>query len=356
MSTRVLFPLVVAGLIAGAAPARALTLHNVLGHDQRSETLRIIIDDGQPITLRVDEKQPEAAVELPTPGASHRYRLEGEAIDDAGQRVVIAGAGLIVTRARMDQIAEAPNSATEAFNAYRALVDELRPFAPAEDLRVLEPGPTHRADAAAIADAEKRLKVTLPEGYKRLVTEVGAFRIHNGDYLAGAVLAPDELRTVADYAADELRDNGSEPDEVAEARARAGKRFPDAARDVVLEVFSLDEPTVLSAKGHCGQGEAPLLFPESDYTLVTIEPGDNPFMALIDYEDDIVGELRCMSYHRAFAYALHDQLITMGDAVLYLRDDTDAHAALIRARESDGKIWMALVDQDGGDDDDDDED
>lgn len=125
---------------------------------------------------------------------------------------------------------------------------------------------------------------------------------------------------------------------------------------MVLEVFSLDEPTVLSARGRCDGGQVPLLFPESDYALVTIEPGDNPFMALIDYEDDIVGEVQCMSYHRAFAYGLHDHLISMGDAVLYLRDDTDAHAAVIRAREGEGQIWMALVDHDEGDADDDDED
>ena len=329
-----------------AAPAAAFTLHDALGEDQRSEALKVWIDERGPFTLAVDAKQPSASIELDVTDEEHRYRIEGESIASDGTRVVVAGAGVIVTPARMDRIAEAPKTAAEALAAYRALYATLARIAPPGQLEGLDPGGPAPATAAQVAAAEQRLGIALPPDYVRFVTQVGALRFANGSYVAARVYAPDELGTLADLVVRETRDNGWDEDWDALKR-RIVKRFPKSDRNVVLDMFSIDEPTVLVRDGHCAAGEVAVVLPESDWELLATEPGDNPFVALIDYEDDIVGETQCFDYDRLFAYSLHDQLVELGDDVLYLRDgDPDDAAGIARGAEADGRVWVQLRDFD----------
>ena len=332
-------------LLSPAAPA--FTLRDTLGEDQRSETLQVWIDDREPVVLKVDAKHPQASVELPVDGDEHRYRLAGESIALDGSRTELAGSGLIVTTARMDRIAEAPETAAAALAEYRALYAALARVAPAERIAGLDPGTPQPATAEQVAAAEKRLGITLPPDYVRFITEVGALRFAHGDFVAARVYAPQEIGTLADLAVDEVRENGWD-DDFTVMEQRILKRFPRAGKDIVLDVFSLDEPTVLVRGGKCPAGQVPIVLPESDYQLLVMEPGDNPFMALIDYEDDIVGEMQCFDYDRLFAYSLHDQLVDFGDDVIYVRDDgSDASAAIARGAASEGKVWVQLSDHNG---------
>jgi hypothetical protein len=330
--------------------ATAMTLHNSLGDDQRRETLRITIDDGDAQTLTVDADEPHASVDLPVTGKQHRYRIEGESEGHDGAVRQVSGGGLIVTQARLDEIAEEPTTAVAALNAYRALMTDLARAAPAERVAILLPGTPVRASAAQVTAAEKRLGVTLPEGYKRLVTTVGSFKFDKGAYVSAEVYAPDALAPLVDVLVRELRENGSDADDVKKIRERAVRRFPRSGKDIALDIFSSDEPTVLVANGDCDGGLVPLAFPESDYQLLGIDPADNPFLGLITYENDIVGEMQCLSYDRLFAYSLHDQIIDMGDDVIYLRDTTDAQVLVRRAGEDESRVWLAFADLPADDD------
>lgn len=336
-------PFLVAAL--ASAPASALTLHDTLGDDQRSETMRIRIDDREPIVLVVDAKHPHASVELPADGDEHRYRIEGESVSRDGLRTKLAGSGLIVSRARMDRIAESPKTAADAFAAYRELLAALAEAAPRERLDGLDPGVPVPVAAEQVAKAEQRLGFALPRDYVRFVTQVGAVRFAGDGYAAGRVFAPQELGTLADFAVADVRENGWD-DDWKQMGGRIVKRFPRAGRDVVLDVFSLDEPTVLVRDHECPAGEVAIVLPGSDYQLLLSDDSANPFMALVDYEDDIVGETQCFDYDRLFAYSLHDQLLDFADDVLYLRDDGAAAQADVARGDSDalGGIWVKLSD------------
>ncbi|HET7842520.1 MAG TPA: SMI1/KNR4 family protein [Xanthomonadales bacterium] len=336
--------LFLAGALA-AAPATAFTLHDALGDDQRSETIRVWIDDREPVVLAVDARHPHAAIELPVDGDEHRYRLEGESVSSDGLRTKLEGSGLIVTAARMDRIAERPQTASDAFAAYRRLFDALVEAAPRARLDGLDPGEPVPVSAEQVAKAEQRLGFALPRDYVRFVTEVGALRFAGDGYAAGRVFAPQELGTLADFVVAEVRENGWDHD-WKQMNARIVKRYPRAGRDIVLDVFSLDEPTVLVRDHDCPDGEIAIVLPESDYQLLVPVESDNPLMGLIDYEGDIVGETRCFDYDRIFAYSLHDQLIDFGDDVLYLRDDGADAAADLERGEADvrGAVWLKLSD------------
>jgi hypothetical protein len=266
-----------------------------------------------------------------------------------GSRQKITGGGLIVTPARLDEIAEETPTAAAAFAAYRQFVGALAGVAPPERYAVLVPGAPVRATPDAVDAAEKRLGIALPAGYKRFITTVGAFRFDRDSYVAGEVFAPDKLGSLLDLVARDWRGNGHDEADIAAMTRRAQRRYPDAAKDIALDVFSLDEPSVLDVDGKCPDGQTPILLPGADAELVATDPGDNPFLALIDYEDDIVGETQCLDYDRLFAYSLHDHLIALADDVMYVRSKERPDAAMIaRLREDDeaGTIWAGFEDVD----------
>ena len=334
-----------AALAAGAAAApkeaAVIALRTHLGDDQERERIAVYLDGARVGELAVDGRKREAALELRLELPLHRYRLEGEAVID-GERYRIEGAGILVTTARMDEIAERPASAVDAVAAYRQLVAELQAAAPnAPDLADVILAPGAKADAAAVTAAEKRLGIQLPAGYRRLMAEVGAFSFGDRGHEVGAMLPPQALATVLDYYVAGMREDGDDEDELRQLAGRIGKRFRASKRDVVLDHFEMGEPTVLVAGKRCPAGEVGIALPGSDFDLLGADPGDNPLMALIDY-DYVMGEPECRDYDRLLAYRLHDHLIEMGRAALLVRGaDTRVLSFYREHTDEDGKrLWM----------------
>jgi hypothetical protein len=320
--------------------AARITLVDDLGEDQSSERVTVWIDDVAVGELALDRRQPRASLVLPLSKPVHRYRLAGETTIE-GTRFRLEGAGLIVTTDRMDDIAERTPNAAAAVEAYRALVAEIRAAAPAADLSSLDLVIGPRATKGAVLLAQERLGMTLPEAYRRLVTEVGPFTLGPPDALTGAVLAPEALATAMGFYLARMRDDGW--DDLDETEQTIRKRFPKATRDVVIDWFELDEPTVLVAGERCPRGETGFALPGSDFDLLGTESGDNELLDLIDY-DYIMGEPDCMAYDRLLAYSLHDHLLEMGDPALFVRDDETETLELFRQEiDEDGKrIWLGI--------------
>ena len=114
---------------------------------------------------------------------------------------------------------------------------------------------------------------------------------------------------------------------------------------MVLDRFELDAPTVMQPGMKCPEGQAPIALPGSDFDLLVSDlSGENPFFALLDYEDDIMGEAQCLDYHRLLAYSLHDHLLEMGDEVFEMRTDDTVALTLRRGDvdEQGRKVWMEL--------------
>jgi hypothetical protein len=143
-----------------------------------------------------------------------------------------------------------------------------------------------------------------------------------------------------------MREDGWEAGELAMFGKRVERRFPRSARDVVFEWFELDAPSVLVAGGKCPRGQVPVAYPGSDFDLLAIDD-DNPMLALLDYEDDVMGETQCVEYHRGLAYGLHDHLLEMGEAALFVRNDKTRVITLYREQvdEEARRIWMRLSEE-----------
>jgi hypothetical protein len=292
-----------------------IVLVETLGDDQKNERLVVEIDSLAVGELAGKRAGDEARITLPLSKPVHRYRIHGSSLVD-GEKYELIGEGLIVTTKHLDRIADAPTAA-QALANYEVLYAELAKAAPQADLAEVRIVRGKPVDAATITAAEKRLGVTLPAGYVTFVTTVGAVRSDQSDpYLQ--VVAPEQLVNVADHYVRGVAANGWGDDRayLEQTRERIAKRYLNALRDVVLDVFEMEPSSVLSASKNCAAGESAIVFP-TDFELVGVDPGDNPFLELLDYEDDVMGEPECMSYDHAFAISLHDHLLEMADDALY---------------------------------------
>lgn len=326
------------------ALSSALDFRNSLGDDQRSETIEIAIDGKSIGTLRVDSKHPSARLKLPLEGDQHRYRLSGTAEMRDGTSFAIAGAGLIVRRAAMDRIAEA-KTADAAIAAYTAMVTAMREAAPGLDLDALRITRGAAATEAELKAAEQRLGTPLPSAYRALLLSTGPLRLGTPTDFGGALYAPAQVQTLEQYVLDQARANEASAADLSTMRAFIGKRYPAARRDLVLDVWEIESPSVLRAGKRCPAGELPYGFPETQWELLMSSGlDDNPFMALISYEDDIVGEVQCMRPQHELAYSLHDHLYEEGRDALYLLEDDEAAITIERRdADADGKrVWYRL--------------
>ena len=331
---------------AGAGPAAAkVLLVDELGEDQQSERVTVFVDDTSVGEIALDRRRARGALALALTGPLHRYRIEGEAVID-GTTYAVAGSGLIVTAGRLDEIAERPATAVEALAAYRALVDELRAVAPAEAVEGVLLTVATPVSAAAVDAAERRLGVKLPSGYRRVVTTVGPFTLGTPGLRTGAVLAPAELASAVDFYVRQMREDGWDADDTRDLEARIGRRFPQSRRDVVLDWFELDEPTVLVAGERCPAGEVAIALPGSDFDLLGVDPGDNALLGLIGY-DDVMGGADCLDYDRLLAYSLHDHLVGMADGVLLVRDEDTRELTVARLGidEEARTVWLSLAER-----------
>ena len=303
---------------APAVAAPTYTLVNALGSDQTMERVTVEIDGRAVGAITVDAKNGDASLTLPLTRDVQRYRLTGETMLD-GEKYKITGEGLLVSTARLDEIAEAPRTTADAIVAYEKFLAELKAAAPSADLAGVTLVREKPVDAAAVRAAEKRLSIDLPAGYERLVTTVGPFRFADPNLDRDGILPPAELANAADFAVRVQRANGW-TDGLDDMKKRIEKRYPKAKQDVVFGTFELGEPMLFTNAKKCPAGEPAILLPTSDFDLLGTDPGDNAFMGLIDYEDDIMGEAECMDFDRLVAYSLHDQLIELGNDALFKLD------------------------------------
>lgn len=322
--------------------AYAVELRHELGEDQRSETLTVAIDGRTVGTLSVDRKRPKASLALALPRDQHRYRLSGEAVMDDGTRIAIAGAGLILRAAAMNRIGEA-ESALKAIAAFEEVLTELHKAAPEFSLDPLRVQRSAPASKAGVVAAERRLGRALPQGYRDFVLKHGSLHIGSAQQPGARVFAPDEVQTLEEFVLQKARENENQPEHVEEMRRFIGKRFPAARRDMVLDVWENEYPSVVRAGKRCPGSEIPYAFPESQWeVLMGSHLEDNPFVALINYEDEIVGETSCMSFERQLAYSLHDQLYEAANNVLYLLGDDEDSIRLERGdlEEAQPRLWL----------------
>jgi hypothetical protein len=335
-------------LLALPGVAAAIELHNVLGDDQRSETISVSIDGREIGRLHVDAKRPEASLDLPLDGDRHRYRISGEAVMADGSKLAIAGGGLVVSSAEMDRIAEARDAAT-AIAGYEELLAALKSAAPefsSADFALTRGAPASEAELKA---AEQRLGRALPKGYRNYLAKHGSLRVGDPRSPAGVVLAPAEVMTLEDFVLAKARENESDAAQIAEMRAFIGKRFAEARRDLVLDVWQDEYPSVVRADKRCAPGQLPYVFPESQWeVLMGVGLDDNPFLGLVSYEDDIVGEVQCLGFERELAYSLHDQLVEEADDVLYLLAEDEAGIAIERGDIGEGHdgLWFRFTEHD----------
>ena len=326
----------------------AVELHNELGDDQRSETISVEIDGRAVGTLHVDGRRPEAALALPVTGERHRYRISGHAVMDDGTRVAIAGGGLILRQAAMDRIGEA-GSAIQAIAALESVLSELKsaaPEFPIDTLRV-QRGPV--ASESELAAAERRLGRALPQGYREFVLKHGSLHMGSADEPQAAVFAPAQVQTLEEFVLGKARENDIGKQQIDEMRKFIGKRFPEARRDLVLDVWEREYPAVIRAQGRCPKGELPYAFPESQWeVLMATGLDDNPFMGIVSYENDIVGETQCMGFERELAFALHDHLYEEADDVLYLLGADEDSIRITRGDLDDGqpRLWFHFDEND----------
>lgn len=328
--------------LLAAAMADAVEFRNALGEDQRSETIRVEIDGHEVEVLRVDGKRARAALRLPLDADQHRYRLSGETVMDDGSRVAIAGGGLIVRTAAMDRIAEAKD-AMQAIAAFEAVVADLHAAAPEYPIDALRLHWGAVASDSDLASAERRLRRSLPKAYREFVLRHGSLHIGDAKQPGAAVLAPSAVRTLEEYALAKARENGTDAGLIDASRRFVGKHFVAARSDLVLDYWQDEYPSVLRASGRCAPGKLPYAFPQSQWqVLLASSLEDNLFLAMINYQDDIVGETQCMSFDRELAYGLHDQLYEQAGDVLYLLGDEEAAIALERGHldGAEAGLWL----------------
>lgn len=275
------------------------------------QEVSVFVDGEKVGELNTTEAAPEAQLELTLSQPLHHYRFTGQAVDVDGTVHKIQGGGAIATMAYMDSLLEHRKTSVEVVTGYNALMEKISAAAPDADLSDLTLVAGQKYTADEIASAEKRLGISLPEDYKNLVQEIGAFRVGE----ASSVYGPDELLTVLDYYMKHHAPDDSGYDAIK-------KRYPRSTRDVVMDHFEVDEFSVLRAKHRCRSGQYGLSFPGYDFYLVATPTlmESNPFMALIDYDDDIMGEVQCISYPLNLGWGLHDFLIDEAEYVLFIAD------------------------------------
>ena len=145
------------------------------------------------------------------------------------------------------------------------------------------------------------------------------------------------------------RENDIEKQQIDDMRKFIGKRFPEARRDLVLDVWEHEYPAVIRAQGRCPKGELPYVFPESQWeVLMATGLDDNPFMGIVSYENDIVGETHCMGFERELAFALHDHLYEEADNVLYLLGAEEDSIRITRGDLDNGqpRLWFHFDEND----------
>ena len=336
---RLLFPILA---LLAAVTVHAVELRNELGEDQRSETIRVEIDGRAVGVLRVDGKRKRASLDLPLTGDQHRYRLSGEAVMHDGSRVAIAGGGLILRTAAMDRIGQAKD-AMQAIAVYEAVLTDLHAAAPEFPIETLRIHWGSVASMSALVSAERRLRRSLPKAYRDFVLAHGSLHIGSASPPGAALLAPAAVVTLEEYALAKARDNDTDAELIEAGRRFIGKRFADARRDLVLDYWEDEYPSVLRASGRCGPGELPYAFPESQWqVLLSSHLEDNPFAAMMSYEDDIVGETQCMGFERQLALSLHDHLYEEADDVLYLLGDDEDAIGFERGDldDSEQRLWF----------------
>lgn len=328
--------------LLAAAMADAVELRNALGEDQRSETIRVEIDGREVGVLRVDGKRAQAALQLPLSADQHRYRLSGETVMDDGSRVAIAGGGLILRTAAMDRISQAKD-AMQAIAVYEAVLTDLHAAAPEFPIETLRIHWGSVASQSALASAERRLRRSLPKAYREFVLAHGSLHIGSASPPSAALLAPAAVVTLEEFALAKARENDTDAELIEAGRRFIGKRFAAARSDLVLDYWEDEYPSVLRSSGRCGPGELPYAFPESQWqVLLSSHLEDNPFAAMISYQDDIVGETQCMGFERQLAFSLHDHLYEEAGDVLYLLGDEEAAIGLERG-DLDGaepRLWL----------------
>lgn len=321
--------------------ADALSLSNELGEDQRSEAFTVEIDGQRIGEFKLDARRPRATLTLPDD--ARRYRLHGTAVMQDGTRLQVAGAGLIVSVAEMDRIGEAQRAA-EALSAYEELVRALQAAAPEVDLSALPVTRAAPASEAALAAAERRLGTQLPAGYRQHMLTTGPLTLGPAGAPSGRLHGPDTLDTFQSYVLAKAREDDSNASELRAIEAFIAKRFSAARKDLVVGVWENDEPTLIRWGKRCPAGETPYGFPETQWeVLMGVGLDDNPFMGLMSYEKDIVGETQCLSFDLELAYSLHDHLLELGRDALYVLGPDESVIAIQRRDIDERRIWLGLT-------------
>lgn len=321
--------------------AEALELRNELGEDQRSETLTVEIDGRTIGQLKLDARHRQASLKLPD--GARRYRLRGTAEMSDGTRLKVEGAGLMVSVADMDRIGEARRAA-DAIAAYEDLVRALQAAAPETDLSALPLTRGTPVTEAALAAAERRLRTRLPTGYRAHMLSEGPLTLGPASAPSGRLHGPDTLDTLQAYVLAKARDDDFDANELKAIETFIGKRFSPARRDLVIGVWENDEPTLIRSGERCPTGESPYGFPETQWeVLMGAGLDDNPFMSLVSYENDIVGETQCLSFDLELAYSLHDHLIELGRDALYVVAPDETVIAVQRRDINEQRIWLGLT-------------
>ncbi len=233
-------------IILSASPAFArgygrLRVSLELGPSRRSESVELFLDGIPSGRLRVEAPRRTAELMVPLRAGIQRYRLSGESVATDGRRQAVTGQGVLLDCRSLEKRlrrAKRGETGTELF----ALLSEIDAALsrPRGTLRVSHGRAVSQADLQA---AEERLKTRLPEAYKTLLAELGAFEVrvaaHLGhedpddtDQRLNALIVglrhPAELRTVDSWLASELR---ADPTGLSE-RERA--LLPRLQKDVVL--------------------------------------------------------------------------------------------------------------------------
>lgn len=331
-----------AGLLSCASLADAVELRLDLADGLKRQRLSIEIDGVSRGTLSVDAGRSSARLQLGELAApSQRYRITGEGESLDGERFKIAGAGLLVREVRMNAIDDA--AALAAIQAYRALVAEIKAAAPGVDLAALELTQLPPPPASAFAQAEDRLGRKLPVGYQAFVARHGSLRLGPAAAPSGQLYGPAELGSLKDYTLGKAREMEVDPKAVAKFIDRY---FRQAGEDLVLGVWEGESPSVVRSRNECPSGELAYAYPESQWEVLTGAGLDgNAFVAMIDYESEIVGESICNPFERELAWSLHDHLIEIGADVFYWVADEEQAVSLTQSweRSGEGSVWLRFT-------------
>lgn len=315
--TRVLFIGVISFFsVATFAQNYNLDVQNYLTDGFVKEHIEVHIDGKLAGTMDLTTKNPSSSIRLTLDKPTHSYAISGEGVNAEGNSVAYSGQGLIATSHYVDSLLEKQKNGAEVVAGYQRLLNEINVAAPNVDTSDLKLQVGSKASAKSLALAEKRLKLELPTDYKTLVQEVGSLLIGTED--KSVVYGPDELISVVEYYSKEVG-------LTEEQRQQIIKRYRKSSRDIVLDYFYLDEYSVLQARPKCPKGQYGFMFPGYDMGLIATASmiDDNPFFALVDYEDDIMGEPECTNYTTVLGWGLIDFLAYNADYVFFIATGSD---------------------------------